>query len=72
MLSRRSGVIVALGLIILAAGAGGYFLWRPEATEPRQIESRPEKVGDRDPRANPLYGRPAQLVEIIAMLHDAA
>jgi HlyD family secretion protein len=34
MLSRRSGVIVALGLIILAAGAGGYFLWRPEAPAP--------------------------------------
>jgi HlyD family secretion protein len=34
MVSRRSGVIVALGLIILAAGAGGYFLWRPEAPAP--------------------------------------
>src|SRR5947209_1759955 len=34
MLSRRSGAIVAFGLIVLAAGVGGYILWRHEAPAP--------------------------------------
>src|SRR5262244_2531057 len=34
MLSRRSGGIAAFGLIILAAGVGGYILWRHEAPAP--------------------------------------
>src|SRR5262245_40404653 len=34
MVSRRSGAIVALGLIVLAAGVGGVVLWRHEPAAP--------------------------------------
>src|SRR5262244_1511100 len=34
MPSRKPARIVALGVIVVAAGVGGYFLWRPEAAPP--------------------------------------
>src|SRR5262245_1663120 len=34
MVSRRFAGIIALGLFVIAVGAGGYFLWRREATAP--------------------------------------
>jgi len=34
MASRTSIGIVALGLVVVAAGAGGYWLSRPESTPP--------------------------------------
>jgi HlyD family secretion protein len=34
MPSRKPARIVALGLIVVAAGVGGYFIWRPEAAPP--------------------------------------
>jgi len=29
MASRRPARIIALGILLIAAGVGGYFLWRP-------------------------------------------
>src|SRR6516162_7681227 len=34
MPSRKPARIVALGVIVVAAGVGGYFIWRPEAAPP--------------------------------------
>src|SRR6516164_6093122 len=34
MPSRKPARIVALGAIVVAAGVGGYFIWRPEAAPP--------------------------------------
>jgi HlyD family secretion protein len=34
MASRRAALIIALGLILAVLGAGGYLLWRSEATPP--------------------------------------
>jgi HlyD family secretion protein len=34
MASRRTLAIIALGLVLVAAGAGGYLLWRSEAAAP--------------------------------------
>ena len=34
MASRKPARIVALGAIVVAAGVGGYFIWRPEAAPP--------------------------------------
>src|SRR5262245_43568628 len=34
MASRRRATIIALGIVAVAAGIGGYFLWRPEPAAP--------------------------------------
>jgi multidrug efflux pump subunit AcrA (membrane-fusion protein) len=34
MASRRATRIIALGAVVVAAGVGGYFLWRPEPAPP--------------------------------------
>jgi HlyD family secretion protein len=51
MASRRA-TIVAVGLLLVAAGAGGYFLWRPEPASPivgvvrtTQVRIAPEVAG---------------------------
>jgi HlyD family secretion protein len=34
MPSRKPARIIALGVVVIAAGVGGYFIWRPEAAPP--------------------------------------
>src|SRR5262245_55885644 len=52
MPSRRPARIVVLGVILVAAGVGGYFLWRPQAPPPivgvvrtTEIRIAPEVAG---------------------------
>ena len=74
MASRRSAGIVALGLLLVAAGAVGYVLWRPERSAPivgivraTEVRVSPE-VGGQLAAINVQKGDRVRSGEIVAEL----
>jgi hypothetical protein len=74
MASRRSAVIIALGLMIVAAGAVGYVLWRPATATPivgivraTEVRVAPE-VGGQLAAINVQKGARVRAGEVVAEL----
>src|SRR5213592_3512471 len=74
MASRRSAVIIALGLMLVAAGAVGYVLWRPATATPivgivraTEVRVAPE-VGGQLAAINVQKGARVRAGEVVAEL----